>query len=121
MPANPETPPIVHRDSQPFEISVETLASMKAEGQPYYLLDVREPWELDLCRFDGSVDIPLDELPERLAEVPEDAPVIVICHHGQRSAHATQWLRGAGRELAINLAGGVDAWARRIDEAMQIY
>jgi rhodanese-related sulfurtransferase len=105
----------------PFEISVETLAAMRNEGTPHHLLDVREPWELDLCRIDGSLAIPLDELRDRLAEVPGDAPVIVVCHHGQRSAHATHWLRGAGRAQAVNLAGGIDAWARRIDAAVRIY
>lgn len=108
-------------DRVPFEISVETLASIRGEGRAHYLLDVREPWELDLCRFDGSLDIPLDELPGRLDEVPDDGPIVVVCHHGQRSAHATHWLRGEGRGQAVNLAGGIDAWARRIDEAMPIY
>lgn len=107
--------------SEPFEISVETLAEMRARGSALCLLDVREPWELDLCRFEGSLDIPLDELPGRLAEIPADRTIVVVCHHGQRSAYATQWLRGAGRDQAINLAGGVDAWARRIDATMPIY
>ena len=110
-----------HNETPPFEVSVEDLADLKAGGRRFYLLDVREPWEIDLCRFDGSLDIPLDELPERLDEVPTDAPIIVVCHHGQRSAYATHWLRGAGRGQAVNLAGGIDAWARRIDAAMPIY
>jgi len=114
-------PSIGQSESLPFEVSVETFADLRAGGRRFCLLDVREPWELDLCRFDGSLDIPLDELPERLDEVPADAPVIVVCHHGQRSAYATHWLRGAGRGQAVNLAGGIDAWARRIDAAMPIY
>ena len=108
-------------DRQPFEITVEDLAALKTSGRRYHLLDVREPWELDLCRFEGSLDIPLDELSGRLDEIPQDAPIVVICHHGQRSAYATHWLRQAGREKAVNLAGGIDAWARRIDATVPIY
>ncbi len=108
-------------DGPPFEISVEQLAELKSADRPLCLLDVREPWELDHCRFDGSLDIPLDDLADRLDEVPDNAPVVVICHHGQRSANATHWLRAAGRRQAVNLAGGIDAWARRIDVAMAIY
>jgi rhodanese-related sulfurtransferase len=116
--ANPTNGP---GDGLAFEISVEQLAELKSTHPLVCLLDVREPWELDLCRFDGSLDIPLDELADRLGEVPDNAPVVVICHHGQRSAYATHWLRSAGRQQAVNLGGGIDAWARRIDVAMRIY
>ncbi len=102
-------------------MTVDELAARIEARETHCLLDVREPWELDLCRFDGSLDIPMDELAARIDEIPADLPVIVVCHHGQRSAYATQWLRGTGRPLAVNLRGGIDAWARRIDETMPIY
>lgn len=111
----------VLQSEPPFEISVDQLSALMTAGDRHRLLDVREPWELDLCSFEGSLNIPLDELSARINEIPEDQPVIVVCHHGQRSAYATQWLRGAGRPQAINLSGGIDAWARRIDETMPIY
>ncbi len=58
-----------------FEISVEDHADLKARSDPIHLLDVREPWEIDLCRIDGSLDIPLDELAGRADEIPLDAQV----------------------------------------------
>lgn len=105
----------------PFEMTVEAVAALRSEPGDYRLLDVREPWELAICRIDGSLDIPLDELPARLAEVPADGPLIVLCHHGQRSAHATLWLRRQGRRCAVNMKGGIDAWARRVDRSMALY
>ena len=108
-------------DRFPFEMTVDELSGRRKAREAHCLLDVREPWELDLCRFEGSLDIPLDELAGRVDEIPVDLPVIVVCHHGQRSANATQWLRANGRPAAINLRGGIDAWARRIDETMPIY
>jgi rhodanese-related sulfurtransferase len=51
----------------------------------------------------------------------EDVPLVVICHHGVRSFHATLWLRQHGFENALNLAGGIDAWASEIDTSMQRY
>ena len=105
----------------PDEIEVEDLRKMHLRGEPVTILDVREPWEADICAIDGSVLIPLASLPERVTEVPEGGPVVVLCHHGVRSAHAANWLRDAGRTQVSNLAGGIDAWARRVDTNMERY
>ena len=105
----------------PLQIDVEELARWQQEHAPHTVVDVREPWEVEICRIAGSIDVPLGELPERLDEVPRDRPVIMLCHHGVRSLKATLWLRNQGLDQAINLAGGIDAWARRIDRAMPVY
>jgi rhodanese-related sulfurtransferase len=105
----------------PEEISVQTLAAWREAGRDVVLLDVRQGWELDICRFDDSLAIPLAELPERWAEVPRDRPVVVHCHHGARSERAVGWLRHMGVANATNLAGGIDAWAREIDPKMGVY
>lgn len=102
-------------------MTVEAVASLRSEPGGCRLLDVREPWELAICRIEGSLDIPLDELPVRVAEVPYDMPVVVVCHHGQRSAQATAWLRRQGRRRAVNMRGGIDAWARRVDRTLTLY
>ena len=102
----------------PFEISVEELAGH--EG-PITVLDVREAWEREVCRLESSLAIPLPELPQRLAELPREGMLVVLCHHGMRSAHAAGWLRANGYRNAVNLAGGIDAWARRIDPTMGTY
>jgi rhodanese-related sulfurtransferase len=108
-------------DAVPLQIEVGDLERWRQDAQTIAILDVREAWERDICAFDGSINIPLTELPERHAELPVDRPLVVVCHHGMRSLHATQWLRAQGHETACNLHGGVDAWASQIDPAMKRY
>lgn len=85
------------------------------------LLDVREPWEFERCHLTGAALVPMRELPVRLAELESDAPIVCICHHGGRSAHAAMFLARQGYGDVYNLTGGVDAWARQIDPAMARY
>jgi len=105
----------------PPEIEVEDLAVRLAAGEPVAILDVRQPWETELCGLAGSLRIPLGELPGRTAELPTDQPLVVLCHHGVRSRQAAAWLRIQGYDRVINLSGGIDAWARRIDPTMKVY
>lgn len=107
--------------SVPLEIDVDDLHAMRQAGAPLAILDVREPWEVDLCNIEGSIDIPLGELQDRVDELPRDRQLVVMCHHGGRSAHATAWLRQNGFDNASNLEGGIDAWAREIDQTMKVY
>ncbi|WP_142850287.1 rhodanese-like domain-containing protein [Telmatospirillum sp. J64-1] len=106
---------------QPFDIDVVELERRRNAGEAPALLDVRESWETDICLISGSMKIPMNEVPERLEELPRDRPLVVICHHGVRSLHMTAWLRRNGFDNAINLRGGIDAWAREIDRGMSLY
>lgn len=101
-------------------MTVQEYAAWRREKTPHFLLDVRQPEEYATARIAGAVLIPLSELPERLAELPSDRPLVVMCHHGMRSAHAVRHLREAGRD-AVNLTGGIDAWSRQIDGAVPLY
>jgi rhodanese-related sulfurtransferase len=109
----------------PLEIPVDELARRRAavpiEGDGLALLDVREPWEVEICRLPGSINIPLAQLPGRVDVLPRDGMLVVLCHHGMRSQQATHWLRANGIANAVNLAGGIDAWARVIDPGMRTY
>jgi rhodanese-related sulfurtransferase len=105
----------------PLTIDVETLDAWRHSGKEIAILDVREDWELEICRFADALHIPLQQLPERSGELPTDRPVVTVCHHGMRSLHAMQWLRRAGLSQAVNLEGGIDAWARKIDPTMGTY
>lgn len=101
-----------------------TPAALKAEldaGATPFLLDVREPAEQEIARLEGAVLVPLAALPSRLAEVPRDRDVVVVCRSGARSAQAVEFLRGAGYARVRNLAGGLNAWADEVDPAMQPY
>lgn len=92
------------------------------QGEKLVLLDVREPWEYDLCRIEGSINIPMTELQDRLEELDRDGDIVVICHHGARSFHAASYLEitGFGRKI-MNLEGGIDAWAAEVDGRLQRY
>jgi rhodanese-related sulfurtransferase len=102
-------------------ISVRDLADMQAAGKEHAVLDVREARELDVCRLDGALHIPMAEVPARAEELPTDRPLVVVCHHGARSQMIVDFLRGAGFDNAVNLDGGVDAWACDIDQSMPRY
>jgi hydroxyacylglutathione hydrolase len=78
----------------------------------FQLLDVREQWEWDEGHLEGSVHIPLQELPTRLGELDPGKPLLAICHVGQRSALAAQFLGRNGFD-AHNLEGGVAEWAQK--------
>lgn len=107
-----------------LEISAEALAARLEAGEAPLILDVREPWEFELCRLEGAVNVPLGTLDRGVdpaALAGEGRPVVVVCHHGARSMRATLWLRAQGVEAAINLAGGVDRWAAVVDPKMARY
>ena len=105
----------------PDAIDVQELHEWRRSGRELTLLDVREPWELEICQFPDALAIPLQTLPRRGAEIPTDRPVVVLCHHGMRSLQAVGWLRRNGVANAVNLTGGIDAWAREIEPKMGIY
>jgi len=89
-------------------------------GDRPVLLDVREPWEFDLARIDGSKLIPMSELGERFTELDPGTETVVICHHGIRSSYVAQALQGAGFEKVLNLEGGLDAYSF-VDESVPPY
>lgn len=85
------------------------------------LLDVREEDEVRLCALPGSLHIPMNLIPLRHNELPDDVPIIVYCHHGIRSLNVARYLAHVGFEHVANLQGGIDAWARQIDPSLPRY
>ena len=92
-----------------------------ASRTPPLLLDVREPWELDICRIAGSTPIPMRTVPLRVDELNRDHHTVVICHHGARSFQVAMFLEQQGFAHVFNLSGGVAEWARQADPAMPQY
>lgn len=86
-----------------------------------FLLDVREPNEFAYCAIEGSVSMPMASVPVRVQELPKDADIVVICHHGGRSMQVAMFLARQGFERLYNLAGGVAQWASMVDPAMPRY
>ena len=85
------------------------------------LLDVREPWEFRVCKIEGSQLIPMGQIPASLNALDPQRETVVICHHGIRSRQVAMYLEYQGFANVINLAGGVDAWARDVDRQMSTY
>jgi len=88
---------------------------------PPLLLDVRENWEFEICSIDNSLLIPMGQIPAKLDQIDSDQEIVVICHHGIRSANVCRYLEHQGYEQMINLSGGVDAWAKDVDINMAVY
>ena len=91
-----------------------------ATEQPL-LLDVREPWEFDKARIEGSTLVPMRSVPARLQELDPNRETVVICHHGIRSRMVGHFLERQGFSKVINLSGGVAAWASDVDRTMPTY
>lgn len=103
------------------DISPSDYQQQVAGGEPLLLLDIREPWELELARLDGAVHIPMGEIPGRLGELDRDRPVVVMCHHGVRSRQVAMFLEQSGFARVLNLAGGIDAWSMEVDPDVASY
>ncbi len=102
------------------EITPEELKVRLNAGTAPPLLDVREPWEHEICALPGARLIPLDQLELRVDEIDPAREVVVYCHHGLRSAAVVQWLRHQDIP-AVNLRGGIDAWTLRVDPTLRRY
>jgi rhodanese-related sulfurtransferase len=104
-------------------LSVRELADWLADEQRAkpVLLDVREPWEQQICRIEGSEPMPMRTVPARASELEPDRATVCVCHHGGRSMQVALFLERQGFRNVYNLTGGVDAWARQVDKAMATY
>jgi adenylyltransferase/sulfurtransferase len=109
-------------DYSGVEIDVEELRrEREAKGDDLVLVDVREPHEWEIAHIDGARLIPLSQLPDRLSELDGHTEIVTHCHHGARSMKALEILRGAGFGKVRSLAGGIDAWAERVEPGMARY
>lgn len=104
------------------QLNVTQLKQLLHSEQPTpLLLDVREPWEFDICRINGSKLIPLREIHYAIEQLDRQQHTVVICHHGIRSQQACFYLTQMGFSNIFNLRGGVNAWALEVDPSMATY
>jgi rhodanese-related sulfurtransferase len=103
------------------EMAPEELKSKQDRGDAPILLDVREAHEYAFSDLPGSVKIPLATLPRELARLSREDEIVVYCRSGGRSAQAVEFLRRNGFEKAVNLSGGINAWAERVDPSLPRY
>ena len=94
------------------------------DGEPKakpLLLDIREPWEFQLAHIKGSELRPMQTIPNLVDEIDRSHPTVVICHHGTRSLQVVAFLERHGFQNLHNLQGGIDAWARQVDQSVALY
>lgn len=103
------------------ELPPTEVAARHARGEVVTLLDVREPWELELCSVHWAKAIPMNEVPDRLGELDPATPLVVMCHHGGRSLRVAHFLAQRGYQQVANLTGGIDAWREQVEPSMRAY
>ncbi len=104
-----------------LEIGPAALRGAMSSGRTVQLVDVREPFEWEICRIEGSRLVPLGDLPSRVAELDPRVPVVTICHTGRRSLDAARFLKSRGVSDVKSLRGGVAAWAEEVEPGMARY
>jgi len=103
------------------DITPSEFTRRRESGELWALLDVREAWEIDIARIDQTIDIPMAEIPVRVAELDASQPVAVFCHSGGRSAQVANFLAQNGFDRVANILGGIDAWSLDIDSSIARY
>jgi rhodanese-related sulfurtransferase len=104
-----------------FEISPADAAELLKEKQAR-MIDVREPWEFATAHIEGSVPMPMGDVPARAhQELDPEERLVLICHHGVRSMNVAVWMRNQGFERAQSVRGGIDAWSVEVDPAVSRY
>ena len=85
------------------------------------IIDVREKWELDICKIEGAVNMPMSSITETFSELDPELSYSIYCHHGMRSMQVANFLLSKGFQSLFNLQGGIDAWSREIDDTVERY
>jgi len=104
-----------------YEISSAEAETLLRENKAR-LIDVREPWEFATSHIEGSVPMPMGDVPARAhQELDPEERLVVLCHHGMRSMNVTVWLRNQGFDQAQSLRGGIEAWSAEVDTSIPRY
>jgi sulfur-carrier protein adenylyltransferase/sulfurtransferase len=120
----PETPPAtsegkILKNGIP-QLTVKELKARMDSGEDVFLLDVREPYEVQIAQIGGTL-IPQNDVAQRLAEIPRDREIVIHCRSGARSQRIAEFLKQSGYTQVANLAGGILAWSDEIDSKVQKY
>ncbi len=102
-------------------ITVTELDEKLKLREEWTIIDVRESYEYDICHLPDATLIPMGKVLQQSDRIPRDKSVVVYCHHGTRSASVIRSLQEKGYPNLYNLTGGIDAWAREVDEEMEMY
>ena len=103
------------------EITVHKLNELRNEDKNIQIIDVREDTERDHASIKGTIHIKLTEIANRHTELDKQKNIFVMCHTGTRSQSVVKWLKSQGFDKAVNVLGGIDAWAALIDKSIRRY
>jgi adenylyltransferase/sulfurtransferase len=116
IPNQPHEPVAVEGDIDPVEVKAKI-----DRGDPFVLIDVREPHEYQICRIPYAKLIPLGDLPKRVNELDSADEIVAHCKSGMRSAKAVDFLKQAGFRKVRNMKGGILAWSDKVDPTVPKY
>ena len=102
-----------------MEVEVLELKKMLKNNE-VVLLDVREPYEIEICNVKGSMFIPMNEIPHNIEQLDKEKRYAVMCHSGIRSLYVSNYLNSLGYS-ALNVIGGIERWATDVDKNMKRY
>ena len=103
------------------ELAPLELDALRSAGRPPLLLDVREEFEWAMCRIEGALLMPMNQIPARLGELDRDAEIVIYCHTGVRSQHVARYLASHGFRSVFNLTGGIRRWSLEVDPSVPLY
>jgi rhodanese-related sulfurtransferase len=103
------------------EITPQEVKQLQSRGENFRSVDVREPWEYNMTRIEGSTFIAFGQIPANLAHLEPADSVVLFCHHGRRGLDAAAWLRSQGVEEARSMAGGIGRRSTEIDPRVPRY
>jgi rhodanese-related sulfurtransferase len=104
-----------------IEVTPREVSTRLERRDKFLFVDVREKWEYEAAHIDGSVLIPLREIPANLQSLAAQGDIVFFCHHGVRSMDAAAWLRSQGVSGARSMAGGIDRWTTEVDPLVPRY
>lgn len=99
----------------------DELAARLEKEEKINLIDVREPWEHEMASIEQARLLPLTRFQEWIDDLKPDQEIIVMCHHGIRSANVCLFLARQGFEKVFNLEGGIDLWSKEVDSKIPRY
>ena len=102
-----------------MEVEVLELKKMLKNNE-VVLMDVREPYEVEICNIKGSLYIPMNEIPQNIDQLDKEKRYAVMCHSGVRSLYVSNYLNSLGYST-LNVIGGIDRWATDVDKNMARY
>jgi len=104
-----------------IEMTALELNKYISDNSGTILIDVRESWEYSVAAIKRSVHIPISEIQNRMFDFDESHTIVFICHHGVRSRMVGAYFEQNGYKDIINLRGGIDSWAKTVDNTMSTY